>query len=609
MFYLTSIFWLLSISGLLTIVFKRKFEMVITISMIFGTLLLYIFGFIGHISYGYYFSWLFVAVFWLIIINWAIKKEKDKLVELKDNMLSVGLFSFLAFLIFSFFLYKYQGFNNCDEFMHWGPMLKETLRIDGFYTQDASKLIVHKDYPPFFTLLEVLWCGFGGFEFHEGYTYIALSSFMFSMFMPALSKLSIKDKKDWLKGVILTIGFVLVGITIDKTVTASDYAFVYNSIYVDWALALFCTYGIYITYKEDKWGLYQFSSLTLVLVTFILMKQMGLVYYIIVLFYAFLKVLFIDKKLNKHNLIKGIVLLIIVPVIFYLSWKRIVNLYAINGQFQIAELSIKEFFNIIRGNTDFMWKYQAFRNYCSNLLRRPLILHPFEMTYFVYVLLIDILIILIFKLKKESYFLAGVYTIGAIGYSAAMLFLYTLAFTADEAPYLASFDRYMASYLYAGTTLLLTLSFDRYAKSTLKEFMVLVFLCFFIEFDTLAHLIPKMNINKTPNLTITVIDQFGSGIEFEREEVNGFRLEFDRLGYLDDGESEFNRLKTALEQNDDLYIIGYDDIIYNYWNRLGIDDYIFNETFYKVENNGKIEVHADAYSFIHYVIMYYQLGV
>ena len=167
---------------------------------------------------------------------------------------------------------------------------------------------------------------------------------------------------------------------------------------------------------------------------------MGLVFYIIVLLYAFIKVLFIDKKLDRRMLIKGIVFLIVLPILFYLSWKYVVKLYNISGQFQIGQLSIKEFFTIISGNSEITWKYEAFRNYCSNLIHRPLILHPFKMAYFTYVLVIILLINVIFWFKKEGFYLSGVYLIGSIGYAVAMLLLYTLAFDVDEAPYLASFD-------------------------------------------------------------------------------------------------------------------------------------------------------------------------
>ena len=609
MFYFLSLFWILSISGLLTILFKRKFEMVCTISILFGALILYFFGFINHIRIGFYCSFIFVLMFYLILIKWLIRKEYDKLKEFKDNYLGFGIIWFIIFAIYCFILYKYQGFSNCDEFTHWGPMLKETIRLDGFYSQTDSKLIMHKDYPPLFTLIEVLFMGFNGFSFHEPFAYVALQLFMFSMFLPIFSNLNINNKKDIFKSIIFVCGTILVGVTLDKTETASDYAFVYNSIYVDWALALFCGYGLYMTYKEKGWGLFRFVSLGTILVSFILMKQMGLVFYIVVLMYAFLKVLLVDKKLDRKMLIKGIAILIIIPALFYISWKCVVNYYGIEGQFQIGSLSLKEFINIIKGNTELTWKYEAFRNYCSNLIHRPLKLHPFSMSYFEYVALILALIILIFWFKKDGFYLAGTYLIGSIGYAVAMLLLYTLAFTIDEAPYLASFDRYMVSYLYCGTCLVLMLSFDRLCDYILKDVAVLAILCLFVEPDTLNHLVPKTSVSDDYRMTITVVEQWGN-IQFEREDLNGFRLKFDHLGYLDDSEESYNKLIDALNKDDGLFIIGYDDNIYKFWTEMNEDDYIFNEQYYKVENeNGELTITWDAYSFVHYVILYYAMGI
>ena len=610
MFYFLSLFWILSISGLLTIVFKRKFEMVCTISILFGALILYFFGFVSHISWGFYFTFVFVLFFYLIIGKWIIKKEKEKLIEFKDNFFGFGVIWFILFAIYCFFLYKYTGFSNCDEFTHWGPMLKETIRLDGFYSMDESKLIMHKDYPPFFTLIEVLFMGFNGFKFHEPFVYVALQLFMFSMFLPTLSDLKLNKKIDWLKSIIFVASIILVGVTLDKTTTASDYAFVYNSIYVDWALALFCAYGLFMTYKEKEWGLFRFASLGLILVSFILMKQMGLVFYIIILLYAFIKVLFIDKKLDKKMLIKGIVILIIVPILFYVSWKYIVSLYNIDGQFKIGELSIKEFFNIIQGNTELTWKYEAFRNYCSNLLHRPLKLHPFSMSYFEYVLLMLVFIVLIFWFKKDGFYIAGTYLIGSVGYGVAMLLLYTLAFTVDEAPYLASFDRYMVSYLYCGTCLVLMLALDKFCDYVVKEIVVLAILCLFVEPKTLSHLVPNTCVKDDYRMTITVIEQFNFGVNFSREDLNGFRLKFDRLGYLDNSDESYEKLVSAIENEDGLFIIGYDDTIYNFWQKMGIEDYIFNEQYYKVDKeSGEVKITWDAYSFVHYVILYYMMGI
>lgn len=608
MFYILSLFWLLSISGLLTIVFNRKFEMVLTLSMILGTLMLYPFGYINHISYGYYLSWLFVLLFYVLLIYFFIK-NKDKLIEFKNNYFTYGLLYFIIFSIYCFFLYKYTGFGNCDEFTHWGPMLKETLRLDGFYTQDASRLIMHKDYPPFFTLLEVLFQGFNGFKFHEPFAYIALETFMFSMLLPVFGNLK---KKDWLKSMLIFVSIVLVGLTLDKTDTASDYAFVYNSIYVDWCLALFCTYGIYLTYKEEGWGLFRFTYLTLVCVAFILMKQMGLVFYLIILIYAFFKVTFIDKQLDLKMMLKGIFFLVVIPVLFYISWSYVVKLYQIDAQFKIGELSISDFFNIIKGNAPegLGWKYTAFRNYCSNLLHRPLVLHPFRMSYFVYVCLMIIIIFIAFRFKKDGFFLASTYLIGAIGYSIAMLILYTLAFTIDEAPYLASFDRYMASYLYFGTTLTLMLVIDKFNNYIYQNMIILGLLCLFVEPKTLYYLEIPTGVVDEEKMAIALIEQFNNNVHFERENLNGFKLKFDHLGYLNDNEESFEKLVSTLNKDDGLFVIGYDGIIDDFWQRLGIKDYVFNEQYYELSKEGDtLEVTWSAYSFIHYVILYYMMGV
>lgn len=610
MFYFLTIIWLLSISGLLTIFFKRRFELVATISIILGALLMYPFGYINHLSWGFYLSCVFVLLFFEIIIKWIIKKDYDRLKEFKNNFFTIGLVYFLIVLVYFFFKYRYQGFSNCDEFTHWGPMLKETIRLDGFYSQEASNLIMHKDYPPLFTLIELLFEGFNGFNYSETIAYIGLETFMFSCLIPVYTNLNIKDKKDWLKGLIITIALILVGITLDKTTTASDYAFVYNSIYVDWALASFATYGIYMTYKEKDWGIFKFSFLTLVCVSFILMKQMGLVFWLIILIYAFLKVLFIDKKLDRKMFIKGAIFLIVIPILFYLSWKYIVSKYEITQQFNIGELSIKDFINIITGNTDITWKYEAFRNYILNLLRRPLKLHPFNMYYFRYVLLMIVLIIIVFWFKKESYFIAGTYLIGSIGYATAMMLLYTLFFTVDEAPILASFDRYMVSYLYFGTTLTLLFSFDRLSDNILKDLLVLAILFLFIEPATYNHLEITTSINETPNKSIVVINQWAGDVKFTRENLNGYRLEFNELGYLDGSEQDYNKLLDYLKENKALYIVTYDSNIEEYWNRLEVNDYIFNDEYYDIEKSGDTyTITWYPFSFDDYVIRYYRMGI
>lgn len=612
MFYISCLFWILSITGLLVILFKKKFEMLTCISLILGTLILYLFGFINHISYGFYLTWVFALLFYLILIKWFIKKEYDKLKEFKNNYLTIGLVFFILFSIYVFILYRYRGFYYCDEFMHWGPMLKETLRLDSFYSVDASRLIKHKDYPPFFTLLQVLFTGFNGFTYHEPIAYIALIIFMFAMLMPVFSNLDVKKWKDWLKGIIIFVCIVLLGLTIDKTETASDYALLYNSIYTDWDLALFCTYGIYMVYKEKDWSLFKFIILSLVSISFVLMKQMGLVYWLIFMIYAFIKVRLIDKKLNFKLFIKGLICLIVLPILAYLSWRYIVGLYGITGQFNISEFNISDFINIIKGNTDQTWKYETYINYIYNIRNRVIILHPFKMTYITYVFFIVVLIFLIkFKNRKDSLSLSFTYLIGAVGYSVALLLLYVLYFEIDEAPSLASFDRYLGSYLFFGTSLVLIFALDDFFNSVIKEAILLGILLLFVEPDNYIDLKPQDKVYEDYNMTIVVIKQWEPrAYNFERESLNGLRLDIKVLECFDGSEEGFEEFKEALSNSYGLYVVGYDDSVWGYWERLNMNCDLYNEYFYEINNDdGNLSVTPSLNSYINYVVLYYSLGL
>ena len=82
-----------------------------------------------------------------------------------------------------------MSFMHWDEFMHWGPMVKEMIKHDTFYSIPEATLMIHKDYPPFYPLLGCLFCLFKNTMYAENRLYIAHFSFVFSLFMPLFSKL------------------------------------------------------------------------------------------------------------------------------------------------------------------------------------------------------------------------------------------------------------------------------------------------------------------------------------------------------------------------------------------------------------------------------------
>ncbi len=156
----------------------------------------------------------------------------------------------------------------------------------------------------------------------------------------------------------------------------------------------------------------------------------------------------------------------------------------------------------------------------------------------------------------------------------------------------------------------LMLVIDKFNNYIYQNMIILGLLCLFVEPKTLNHLEIKTGVVDEDRMTIACIEQFNFGVDFNRENLNGFRLKFDRLGFLDGGEEAYLKLVDALNKDDGLFIIGYDDYVYEYWKRMGIEDYIFNEQYYKLDKeSGDLKVSWDAYSFVHYVILYYMLGV
>ena len=152
-------------------------------------------------------------------------------------------------------------------------------------------------------------------------------------------------------------------------------------------------------------------------------------------------------------------------------------------------------------------------------------------------------------------------------------------------------------------------AFERLYDSLLKDVVALAILCLFVEPNSLDYLKIKTSVSDDYRMTIAVIEQWGDN-NFEREDLNGFRLKFDHLEYLENDEASYQKLVDALNNDDGLFVVGYDDIIYSYWEKLGISDYLFNDQYYKLDKeNGDVKVSWDAFSFVHYVIIYYLMGV
>ncbi|MBR0462273.1 MAG: hypothetical protein IJJ00_06150 [Erysipelotrichaceae bacterium] len=620
MFYILSLIWVFSISGLFVLICRKKFGYVLTPAFVISAFILYLFSFLNQLRVGFYLTWLMVFSFWISIACLFIRKDKERLSEFRKNYFTVSAPVFGLLLIYSFVLFRFTGYAHCDEFAHWGRMVIASIKVNGFYAQPQDILDFHQDYPPFFTLFESLWCGFDAFRFYEGHTYIALNAFMFSCFLPMFEKIKISTGKDHLKVVIGVICVLLAGLTVSKTPTASDSAYVYTSIYTDWALALFGAYTMFMVIIDDKWDKYTYILLSVNLSSLLLMKQMGICYYLMILFFAFVKITFVDKELDLKRLIWGIVSFAGIPLCFYLSWKYIIDLYDLTGQFVIGNMKFSDVLDIMRWNVEETWRSEAFVNFCHAVIRRPIVLHPFNMNYPVAAILLSVLMLVAMRFNKISFVSAGIYLIGAVGYMTVMMLLYMLAFDISEAPYLASFDRYMISYLYYGITLVLlsAYGFNGQREGLKEPLIILAVLCLFVETKTLGSLLPRFSVDDSNTMKVLVVRQFGD-YEFKRENLNGTKMSFDVYWFDDeaihslDGSSTYASAQwlQLLKNYDFILVEGYDDVFYNgYWLPLEQDESVqcYNGQLYYIGTQGdKVSLHMQYHDFMTSVLRFYIL--
>ncbi len=464
----------------LVIIFKSKFEKMLPLTLMMSALVLYLSGyFFDTFKIGFILCLLFSLYFPFYII-----KNKMKLNEIKEKYLTKGYKAFLVLYLIIFILDFNRFFNVWDELSHWGKMVKEMYRLDNFYSVPSSNLLVHKDYPPIMSLLELFSCMIS-FRFKEAYLIRTLHLLEGSI---VLSMFNFDKEKNIIKPIFLIIFIYFLTLLFDKIV-------IINSIYTDFALSFVTTYILYNVFVLDKLDKTNIFTLITSLSFLILLKQMSIVFYLMSLF--LLAFLFIfNKKINKENVFKFIIISV-VPIIFYFSWNMYISYLQIKGQFVISDIKLTEIMNIIKGEGE---QHQILINYITAIPSRGILNSRINVSYFHFFFIIALGIYYIYyKLKKDIklrniLILSLTLFIGYVGYALVMLLLYLFSFK-GEGLILASYERYMSTYI---LICIFTLIFI-YLKY-LKEFRVNRFVLIFT--IVLMMITPRSYLKLRPDLII-----------------------------------------------------------------------------------------------------------
>lgn len=460
MSFILPLLFIICSTGTMLYVTKRRFEEVLPVSLIFNTIVVFIFAFCGQMRIGYYMTFLIALIFPIILVVLTIKHKDSS--NVYNNLFTPGFFIFLVIYVFIFLLNYNRGFISWDEFSHWGPMVKETFRLDKLYSVRESMLSVHKDYPPAVSIFQTIWCKLCG-EYKEAYLYTSLQILSLSFFLPALYKLK------WKKSFSFFIKLVLIIIAIlsSNLVISLGEVIFYQTIYTDYLLGLILAYCLSIVIYEKEITKFGIFRLSIALVFLLLTKQMGLVFFLLVLVEFAVNYIILnrtallyelkEKKIKKrlNSVLLIFITIIIIPYMFIFSWNKYITTNGITRQFNISDINIFNLIGIIKGSSGEIWQHKALINFLSYIIKNQLFDRPVTLSYWQLMLLAVVVFWFIGK-YGEKYFEKYQITVlnimlflGAIGYAFAMLLLYTFDFGPNEGPQLASIYRYLNTYWFA----------------------------------------------------------------------------------------------------------------------------------------------------------------
>ena len=425
------------------IVFKKRFIDSLAPAFFMQVILMLLSGCIFEkLTLGIYIG-IFVA---LVILGYSFWKNKSFSIVTDRFDEGFGLFVFIYVFIFltniGSFLYMW------DEFSHWGWFVRESYNLDALYCTSKTYFI-HKDYPPGISLFEVLWCRLA-LQYSEPDAYRGMHMLQASMMMPVivvfLRKTKTEDTK-WQKIVRIVINTAI----IFSIPLFSSLQF-YHTLYQDLIMGVFVFYIIWIAISEEfSW--FSLVTLALAMANLILCKLTAIAFLpILLVFYIVFHMCYSNKCVTKWKIVTGALLSTVISIIPWRIYNAYIDKYigkAGRGQ-SYSSLSLSSIIGVFKHDGSILYQTEVEKKYLDALLSYPLI-GKLSYVWIVAICIALAIILVIINEDKEDKRCIRITTIwvglAAVYYAIMMYFMYLLMFSEYEATGLASYNRYMSTYL------------------------------------------------------------------------------------------------------------------------------------------------------------------
>lgn len=438
---------------------KRSFGKTLSLSLMVSVYILFTGQLIfGTFSYAFYLICILAAVNLVLIFT-----LNNGWKENKEYILTDGFYAFIAIFLMYFFIDAGRKLRYYDELMHWGKMVKEMIRLDQFYCVEGSGLFIHKEYPPFIQLFELLWCKIIGRYSESGIT-MAINIFQCSMLLPFLAeKLSkpMNGFKKWITWIGGTFFFIAVLAFFDREMW-------FQSLYPDVLIALVFAYSMILIKSRDAFtDSIGFVSYTLSLVTILYIKQIGIALVMVSLAYF----MFISIwGQNESAKIKGIRIMIAVcaAILSYGIWQSVIAPYHFETQFDIAgKASLKTFREYLFGSG---LQHDTISAFFTAVFEKNITASILPITFISSSLAAIAVIALIRHYRPEKFpgrediFLELLLGCSSAAYALLILVIFTFCMPKVEMVELNCFPRYMGTWVVGEWIFILLAALDAFAK-------------------------------------------------------------------------------------------------------------------------------------------------
>ncbi|EAO4365390.1 TPA: hypothetical protein LC361_002474 [Salmonella enterica subsp. enterica serovar Tamberma] len=391
----------------------------------------YIFGIFGYLKPGVYISGL------LLILASITCFKKSKKHNFKLDIKNIRYLIFLIpFIVFWKAVDSTYIFSEWDEFSFWGPSIKLIYEYGHFYTKDSPNLGHFIIYPPIQQTFQYIALTLLGWS--ERTILISQQMFVLSALLFSASRLT---KGNLVKTALL---FVL------SIVFVYSFNYSLSNIYADSLLAAYltATLAIAITIKRKT----DLAILFLAMFVLVLVKQIGLVLSLLVLFtfFSYNIAKYGVGHLKNKKFYLQIIILSIAIIVSYYSWSIYLSIYS-----QVENPIPKSLDYFM--SSEFHSKFEATVNeFIARIFNNGYfntghgIINLSFITLLIACVLVFVVTSIINKKQSKEIITIGLSMVFSFAlYNLFLLFCYLVFFSEYECVRLASFERYSATYSYA----------------------------------------------------------------------------------------------------------------------------------------------------------------